>query len=114
MAVRYSVTNHPLLSERASRLAAPELEAHNRVAEILIGLWKFAAFTEVGDPDKFAQATDAVAMQVNYQVESGIEAFILSNLVRGKREFVYRNGRHRMNPVHSMAKKIVNAIKPQA
>lgn len=109
MAVRYDVTGHPLLTGGAEGLGPTELAAQNRVAEILLGLWKFPVFT---DADKIDQAKDAVAMQVSYQVQAGVEAFVLSSLIRGNRDMNYRGGRRKMPPIHSAARKIVNTIKP--
>lgn len=107
----YDVTAHPLLSDQAAALGPSELEAHARVAETSLGLLNFTAF--VDGTDKYDRATDAVALQINYQVEAGIEAFIMSGESRGARRRSYRGGsRKRMAPLHPMARKIVNAIKP--
>lgn len=107
----YDVADHPLLSEEAAQLGPSELNAHARVAETLLGLLAFPAFDATTATDKYDRATDAVAMQISYQVAAGIEAFLANSDRRGQRTRNFR-GRGRMPPVHSMAKKIISAIKP--
>lgn len=107
----YDVADHPLLSEESAQLGSSELGAHARMAETLLGLLLFTAFDPTTDQDKYDRATDAVALQINYQVAAGVEAFLSTHDRRGARAKVYR-GRGRMPPVHSAARKIVNAIKP--
>lgn len=107
----YDVADHPLLSEEASQLGSLELNAQARMAETLLGLLLFPAFDPTTNTDKYERATDAVALQVNYQIAAGIEAFLSTNDRRGARSKTFR-GRGRMPPVHSAARKIVNAIKP--
>lgn len=107
----YDITDHPLLTEEAAQLGPTELNAHARMAETLLGLLTFTAFDPTTDADNYARATDAVALQVSYQVEAGIEAFLTTSDRRGGRSKTFR-GRGRMPPVHSAARKIINAIKP--
>lgn len=107
----YDIADHPLLSEESAQLGSLELGAQARMAETLLGLLTFPAFSQSTDQDKYDRATDAVALQVNYQVAAGIEAFLTTADRRGARAKVYR-GRGRMPPVHAAARKIVNAIKP--
>lgn len=108
----YDIADHPLLSEESAQLGSLELGAQARMAETLLGLLTFTAFNPTTDADKYDRATDAVALQVNFQVAAGIEAFLTNRDRRGAREKQYR-GRGRMSPVHSAARKIINAIKPQ-
>lgn len=108
---RYDVTAHPLLSEEAQDLGPATLDAQARVAETLLGLLDFTAFDPVTQADQYARASDAVALQVSYQVEAGMDAFILANQAKGGRSQTYRGGR-RMPIIHSLAKKIVSKIKP--
>lgn len=107
----YDVLNHKLLSDAAKDLEPDELETHARVAETLLGLLKFSPFAV--DTDSYLRAADAVALQISFQVESGIEAFILTHETRGARTRDYR-GRGRMPPIHPTARKIISAIKPSA
>lgn len=107
----YDIADHPLLSEEAAQLGPVELGAQARMAETLLGLLTFTVFDPTTQQDKYDRATDAVALQVSYQVAAGIEAFLTTSSRRGQRQNNYR-GRGRMPPVHSAARKIVNAIKP--
>lgn len=107
----YDIADHPLLSEEAAQLGSLELGAQARMAETLLGLLTFPAFDQATQQDKYDRATDAVALQVNYQVEAGVEAFLTTSSRRGARGRSYR-GRGRMPPVHSAARKIITAIKP--
>jgi hypothetical protein len=61
----FDVTGHPLLSAGAQALDSAELAAHNRIAEQALGL---AGAVLEGDDAEAAK--DAVALQVNYQVDS--------------------------------------------
>lgn len=111
----YSVTAHPLLSDQAAALSGPELDAHARVAESLLGLDTFTPFDPIQKTDFYNRATDAVALQVSYQVESGIEAFVMSGESRGARRRSYRGGSHRrMQPLHPTSRKIVSSLKLRA
>lgn len=107
----YDIADHPLLSEESAQLGSLELSAQARMAETLLGLLTFTAFDATTQADKYDRATDAVALQVNYQVAAGVEAFLSTSDRRGQRQKNYR-GRGRMPPVHSAARKIINAIKP--
>ncbi len=105
----YDIIDHPLLTDDARDLEPLDLEAHVRVAETLLGLLKFTAFA--AGTDFYARASDAVALQVNYQAAAGIDAFTMANERRGARSMTYR-GRTRMPPIHPMARKIISGIKP--
>lgn len=107
----YDVAGHELLSEDAQDLGPNSLEAQARVAETLLGLLDFTPFDKTTQADLYLRASDAVAMQVSYQVEAGIDAFIMLNLTKGGRTQTFRGGR-RMPIVHSLAKKIISKIKP--
>lgn len=112
MANLYDITGHPLLSDDAKELGADSLDAQGRVAETLLGLLAFTPFDQTNDPANYARATDAVALQVSYQVEAGLDAFILMSLAKGGRSASFRGGR-RMPTIHGIAKKIVSQIKPR-
>lgn len=113
MANRYPIDNaHAMLSTAAKALGPTELATHSRIAETILGLLSFTAFDQTSSPDEFSRAQDAVALQVSYQVESGIDAFLLQNLGRGGRNLTFRGGR-RMPTSHPLARKIVQAIRPR-
>ena len=107
----YEITNHPLLSEEALKLGATALDANARVAEMLLKLTTFAAFDANTSADNYNRATDAVALQVSFQVESGIDAFVLASWQRGGRGKNYRRGSRNMPVVHPMARKIATALR---
>lgn len=107
----YDITNHPLLSDDAQDLGPTSLDAQGRVAETLLGLQDFTPFDATTQADLYARATDAVALQVSYQVEAGMDAFILTQLTKGGRSVAFRGGR-RMPIIHGLAKKIVSKIRP--
>lgn len=111
MANLYDVTDHPLLSDDARLLDVDPLTAQARVAETLLGLLDFPPFDKVTSLDLYSRAQDAVALQVSYQVDAGLDAFILSQMTKGGRSLSFRGGR-RMPIIHSLAKKIVSKIKP--
>jgi hypothetical protein len=107
--MRYNVTGHPLLSQAVTDLGPDELTAHNEIAERLLGLLDIVEF-QVNDQRR-TDAITATAMQVNYQVEANIEAFILAEHTRGARRLVYRGGQTRkMGAIHPMARRIVAAL----
>lgn len=109
----YDISDHPLLSEETAQLGSAELGAQARMAETLLGLLNFTPFDPTLQQDKYDRATDAVALQVNYQVAAGVEAFLTILERRGQRIKHFR-GKGRMPAVHSQAKKIITAIKPAA
>lgn len=109
MASMYDVTGNALLSPEAAMLGPTELETFSRASEVLLGLNKLPLFTG----DDLERCKDAVAMQVSYLVESGIEGFILEELWRGARRATYRGGSRRMPPIHSAARKIISRIRPR-
>lgn len=112
MANLYDITQHPLLSDEAQKLGIESLMSHARVAETLLGMLSFTPFDVVSQADLYSRASDAVALQVSYQVEAGVDAFILSQLIKGGRQTMFR-GKGRMPIIHGIAKKIVSSIKPR-
>lgn len=82
---RFTPTAHALLSTKARTLDEPALTAHTDMAEARLGL--VGATVSGGDVDR---VTTAVALQVNLQVEKGVNAHVYSSLSRGKRTFDYR------------------------
>lgn len=96
----YNVGGHPLLSPAANALATGALTEHALLAESLLGL---AGSTYTGREAE--DATRAVALQVNLQVESDVEPFILSAVTRGARSATYRGV-----SVHPTASALVRAL----
>lgn len=86
MAVRYDVSTHGLLSPDALALEEPEFTAQNELAETILGL----NGTDFEDEDE-ETALLAVALQLNYQVEAGVEAFVLVSTSRGARSKTFRD-----------------------
>lgn len=99
----YSINNHSLL---VGEYGQGELQAQQRVAEMLLGLSDVAEFTT--NPKK-QQAEDAIALQVSYQKEMGIDAFAYYERVRGQRRDRYR-GTRRAPPIHPSARKIASKL----
>jgi hypothetical protein len=83
----YPVDGHPLLSPAAAALDADALEAQSRVAERVLGL----ADTNFTGDDAIT-ASDAVALQVSYQVAMPPEQAIILSETRGSRSVTYRGG----------------------
>ncbi len=107
----YMIDNHPLLSEDARKLNSTELDAHARVAETLLKFTTFTPFSADTALDSYNRASDAVALQVSFQVESGVEAFVLASWARGARTKNYRKGQRNMPVVHPIARKIATALR---
>jgi hypothetical protein len=82
----YDVSAHPLLGGKALTLDADALEEQASLAEDLLSL---AGTTFEGDDAK--AAARAVAIQVSYQVERGIEGSVYQTLTRGSRTFNFRD-----------------------
>jgi hypothetical protein len=81
----YSVTTHPALSGKAREMVTSKIEQFDAgvlLAETLLKLTE-PALTDVR---KAAQAALAVAMQVNWQIELGIDPFFMSSESTGKME----------------------------
>ena len=83
----FDITEHPLLSPAAAALAAPTLEAQGDLAERLLGIAGASGLNEV----QTTTATLAVVMQVNYQVEAGVDAAVYTSDGRGARSKAYRD-----------------------
>lgn len=99
----YDITGNALLTVT---LGPTELAAHQQVASDLLG---FTAVTEFTD-EKKARAENAMSLQVVYQVEAGINAFLLASERRGARWQTYRGGNRKMPPIHPLAKKLATAL----
>lgn len=84
---RYPVTAHPLLSADAQALEPAQLAEQNLLAEDLLGFTDAALLT---DADTIARATRLIVLQVNYQVETGVDASIYASQRRGQREVGFK------------------------
>lgn len=105
MPTTYSIASHALLGPEAGLLEQPELAAHQRVAEVMLGLVG-SSFT-----DAYKQtAEDAIALQVRFQVEAGFDASYLSSWSHGQRSETYRGV---IPNVHPLAAQLVHSL-PQA
>ena len=109
----YNIIGHPMLSDAALQLGETELEAHAIAAEFVLKLTDFAAPSDTTS-DNYHRGQAAVAMQVSYQVECGIEAFILTSFSRGTRSTIFRRGGHNMSPTHPLARRIASKLRTAA
>lgn len=117
MAVRYDASDSAILSPKALNLAksaeAAKIEqfaAQNEVAENLLG------FADIVIPDRYLpRAILAIAMQVNYQLEMGIDPFVTQHTNvgiqggRGGQSVTYR-GFNSPPILHAQAAEIANAV----
>ena len=108
----YDITDHAMLTDAAKALSPEDLLAHNIAAEFVLRFADFTPFT--AGSDNFARAQVAVAMQVSFQVECGIEAFVLSSFRRGSRAGDFRRGARNMTVVHPTARKIASKLRQAA
>jgi hypothetical protein len=107
----YDITDHPLLSPAVQNLGPETLAAHTEVAEALLRLSELAVFAAA--TTEYTQATNALALQVNFQVESGLDAYILQSLTRGARSQTFRGGKRHLT-VHPQAARIMRLLNPVA
>ena len=82
---RFIPTDHVLLSSTARMLGAGAIEAHADIAEARLSLAD--ATVSGGEVDRI---TTAVALQVNMQVEKGVDAHVYRDTSRGQRSKSYR------------------------
>jgi hypothetical protein len=101
------LSTHPLLSPRAKLIDPDELTAHVLLAETLLGVDQLALKADDADQDK---VDGAIVLQVNYQVESGVEGFLMQEARRGARHNIYR-GRNRLQYVHRLALEAIRQLK---
>lgn len=101
MSALYDVTAHVLLSGGAKYLTPTELDAHASVAESLLGFAGLSVFSG----ESLDKAKQAVALQVSFQVEGGIDAAVVQSKTEGVRSMTYR-----ADLVHRMALVIAQSI----
>jgi hypothetical protein len=81
MKILYPVHEHPLITSRAKELLISNqeaFEAHNAMAEYLLSLNGTQLVSDEADV-----AAIAVAMQVNFQIQQGLDPYIAINLNTG-------------------------------
>jgi hypothetical protein len=88
--VLYDPTNHALLSPEARGLQQADVEQFNEQAAVAQSLLDLDGSSFSGEDA--AKATRAVAMQLNYQIEMGIEGFAANAVSRGGKSTTYRQG----------------------
>lgn len=98
----YNLKDHPLLSGAAKALSGDEavLDAWTRVAEAVVGLGAPAL-----DGTNATLAKDALALQVSFMYERGIEAAVATAVSRGARSITYRE-----TDIHPTAARILAAL----
>lgn len=110
---RYDPAGHELLTPAAKRLDPTSLSAEADTAEDLLrrGSSRLADTEfEPGTPD-YKRAVRAVAYQVNYQVEAGVDGEVYGSGSRGGRQFGFRGGVLNPMPVVSpRAQAIVDGL----
>jgi len=107
----YDVTGHPMLTDGAEELGPTELAKHAEAAELLLKISSLDIVVFTEGSERYRHAQTAVALQVSYQVATGIEAFMLSSLTRARRTLNFRKGQRNMSVTHPMAKKIANSLR---
>lgn len=90
---RYDVSEHGLLSADAIALSTEEFGAQNDLAEMSLGLLG----TDLTDTDEDV-AMMAVALQLNFQVEAGVEAYVLLSDSQGARSRSFRDPSVTLHP----------------
>lgn len=98
----YSIAGNPLLSTEAAALSPEALEAHNIVAEEVLGL---VGTTYTGD--EAVRAAHAVALQVNYQVSLPPSVWSVKEEQVGPLKTVYRDN---LPPVNPFAASMVSSL----
>lgn len=86
----YDIDDHPFLTGKSKALESEVLHSQQLLAENLLGLSAYDVFTDQADIDN---ATLAIAMQINFQVEQGLDPFVQKSASSGnsKQSVVYRD-----------------------
>lgn len=71
----YDVDGHEFLTKKSISLEPGQFDGHHRMAEALLGLGSPA----VADVDLLETLRLAIAIQINFQVEQGIDPFVASS-----------------------------------
>jgi hypothetical protein len=88
----FDITDHALLSDKASKLEPAERDAHAEVAEHLLGIGDLSGVSVSSREETIVQ--NAIARQVNLQVELGddLTSVLVAREKRGLQEIEYRGG----------------------
>jgi hypothetical protein len=107
--VLYDPTDHPLLSPEATNLKNGNADQFNEQAALAQTILNLDGTSFTGDDA--ATATRAVAMQLNYQLEMGLEGFTAAAVTRGSRSTVYKQGTGaRAGLAFPLAKRLVDSL----
>lgn len=89
--ILYDIDDHPFLTGKSKALEADVLHSYQLLAENLLGLSAYDVFTAQADIDS---AELAIAMQINFEVEQGLDPFVQKSASSGnsKQSVVYRDG----------------------
>lgn len=101
-----TVDNHVLLTDRANMLDPDEIQAH---AQVAMSLLQVIGFSPSAQSDRDLLDT-AIVLQINFQVEAGVEGYLMQEARRGGRNIVYR-GKNRLQHVHRQALEMVREMK---
>ena len=87
----YDIDDHPFLTPKSQALESEILHSHQLLAETLLGLSAYDVFSDQADID---QVELAIAMQINFQVEQGLDPYVSKSVSSGqsKQSTVYRDG----------------------
>ena len=80
----FNIRDEPLLSAKAKGLRERPLDAHTRMAEWLLGVANATFQTDLDDDVRIA-----LSMQVNFQLEQGVEAGVYKEWYEGDVRSVY-------------------------
>lgn len=110
MPAQFDVEGHPFLTNKVLALDPDKFEAQVILAETLLGL-RNRRIRE----DRLEEIHNAISLQVNYQIELGLDAFTSQHVNvgiqagRGGQSVTYR-GYSAPPSVHAQAQKIVAAV----
>jgi hypothetical protein len=116
MAVRYDVSENPLLDAEVQDLVRRDEDAfyeQNALAETLLGVDTFpesGPFTDSSPNKLLTKVTRAVVLQVNYQVDLGTDGFALQSGDPAEIRRTFRSVRGNQPVVHPQAAIIVEQV----
>lgn len=90
MALLYDIDDNPFLTGKSKALESEVLHSHQLLAENLLGLSMYDVFADQADVDT---AELAIAMQINFQAEQGLDPYITKSVSSGnsKSSATYRD-----------------------
>lgn len=101
------ITSHPLLTGKATAMSSDsaKFEAQQSLAEALLNLT--AEYIDRLSIEQLARASMAVVLQVNFQLEQGLDPFVVSRASSTQQGEVHD---YRGDAVHPQARAILDAI----